>query len=1336
MQRKIVPRTTSEKVPLSYSQWRLWYLDQFQAGMPTYNLSVVNRLKGPLEAETLNRSLNEIIKRHESLRTIFPVMDSEPVQVIQTSLEISLQISDLRALGQEDKEQEARKSIQRVIDEPFNLNTGPLIRARLYRLQKGDHILLVGMHHIISDAWSMRLFYQELDAIYTAFTKGEASPLPEISIQYPDYSIWQQQWLQGDRYKAQLSYWKDILSDAPMLEIPTDFPRPRIRTHHGARHSVTLSNELTNAIKNLGKDLQATSFMVMLSAFSILLYRLSGQMDIVIGMPFAGRNRLETEKLIGFFLNSLVLRVQLSKSSGFSDLVREVRLVALNAFDHKDIPFEKIIEELNPPRDLNRTPFFQIFFNMFDVKSKAPKLGNLKMEPFTIRSSHSLFDLTVYVRNDRGRYRVSFAYNTNLFSEKRISAMVTQYQHLLKQIIADPGREISKYTLVVPGLEKVFPDPTVPLSAEWHGTIHEKITQHAHKSPNHTAIVDKSGEWTYRELDQYSGLIAQQLVRNGVSPGDVVAIYAHRSAALLAAILGIHKAGGVFIILDPVHPPARLLDYIQLTEPVGLLRLEAAGRLPDQLQAELNRVHAFLHHLPSWRPVDLPSEGNKPDPSLSKIQIGPDDPACVVFTSGSSGKPKGILGRHGSLSHFLPWQLTEFNLGPSDRFSMLSGLSHDPLQRDIFTCLWAGATLCIPDPDRFGNPGWLADWIMQQDITFAHVTPPMAQYITTSVNRSTSLDSVKVFFFVGDQLSQNVVASLRTLAPLAECINSYGSTETQRAVGYYRIPPGDPVNLEKYPLMYPVGRGIPDVQLLVLNDSKSLCAVGELGEIHIRSPHLALGYIHDGDQTATRFITNPFTDDLKDRLYGTGDYGRYRPDGNVEFAGRIDKQVKIRGFRIELREIETALIKHPYIKDVVTLLGEKDDGSSNLVTYFISSGQIVPTARELRQFLQASLPNYMIPSSFVPLDRFPLTPNGKINESLLPFPDPALMYSDEMYVTPSTPEEKTIAVIWSEILGVNTVGVYADFYELGGNSLLAIRIVAAVENALGTIVPLSALIQNPTVAGLASAIAGPSVESDLSHLVALRREGSRHPLFCIPPAASTAMRFEKFTHHLGKNQPIYAFEYHGMDGKSEPLTSIPEMAQRYIQDIQKIQTQGPYYLAGMCFGGIVAFEMAQQLLKSGEPVAFLGVLDSNYVPLRRKPPAYYQLTFKKFIYEQILGRQIPIEDLLPRIHRRRDQEEDHLTQRIYRVFTANLYARLKYTSPPYPGLITKFSTDWRVAKQATVRWHKATTLGLEDHIVPGSHVRRTPGDTRMLDEPNVQVVAEKLRECLERATLR
>jgi amino acid adenylation domain-containing protein len=621
---------------------------------------------------------------------------------------------------------------------------------------------------------------------------------------------------------------------------------------------------------------------------------------------------------------------------------------------------------------------------------------------------------------------------------------------------------------VTPTAQKLLPDPTQPLQADWKQSVHSTLSQQAQRSPEHLAVVDQQDRWTYADLEARSNQLAHYLLTNGIQSQDIVAIYAHRSASLVWALLGILKTRAAFVMLDPAYPAERLMQYLQATQPRGFIHLEAAGPLPDTLEVFVERLscscRVLLPRRSTLHITDVLETYSTEDPG---IMIGPDDLAYVAFTSGSTGQPKGVLGRHGPLSHFLPWQAKTFGLSASDRFSMLSGLSHDPLQRDIFTALWVGGTICIPDPDTVTMPGQLAQWMAEQDITFAHLTPPMCQILTETAAADCRLPSLRYTFFVGDRLMQRDVAQLRRLAPRVTCINSYGSTETQRAVGYSLIPPEKDVPSKA---VYPLGQGMPNVQLLILNAERQLAGIGELGEIYVRSPHLAQGYLGDETITQRRFLPNPFMNDAGDRVYKTGDLGRYLPDGSVEYVGRTDRQMKIRGFRIELGEIEAVLGQHPAVQGCVVIAREDTPGEPRLVAYVLPNESPELSMGELRSFLKSKLPEYMVPAAFVVLHALPLTPNGKVNYQALPVPHDLSLDLQNPYTAPRSSVEKQLADIWAKLLGLERVGIHDDFFDLGGHSLLATRVLTRMRQISHVEVPLRAFFEAPTVAAMAAII--------------------------------------------------------------------------------------------------------------------------------------------------------------------------------------------------------------------------------------------------------------------------
>jgi amino acid adenylation domain-containing protein len=1055
--------------PLSFAQQRLWFLDQLEPNRSVYNMPSAFRLKGRLDIPALEQSLNEIVRRHEALRTTFSMVDGEAVQVISPSLVMSVPMLDLSDRFESERENEARRLVHEEALAPFDLSQGPLLRVTLVRLGEQDHVLLLTLHHIVSDGWSMGVLFRELSALYRAYCAGKPSPLPALPIQYVDYAQWQRQRFQSENLVEEIDYWRKQLDGAPrVLELPTDHPRPPIQTYTGARESLFLSTNLSESLRSLGRKQNATLSMTLLAAFSVLLHRHTGENEIVVGSPIAGRNQLEIEGLIGFFLNHLVLRIDLSEDPSFRELLSRVREMAIGAYTHQDLPFERLLEELRPERDSSRTPLFQAYFNMLELEDLRPDLPGITVEPMTRSEPESKFDLTLYIRADKERIRFDLVYNTSIFDRPRMAEMLKQLKHLFSQIIENPETRIERLSMVTADAAPILPNPTSQLNKGWYGAIPDRLAQQARTRPGQLAIVDPWGKWSYKTLDSCSNQLANYLRSGGIQSADIVAIYGHRSAALVCAILGVLKAGAAFLILDPAYPASRVLDCTQQAEPRGWLQLEAAGPLPDP-------VMEFAETLPSMRRLELPRSSAGISEVVGKfpidnpgVSVGPDDLAYVSFTSGSTGHPKGILGRHGPLTHFLPWQEEAFRISASDRFSMLSGLSHDPLQRDVFTPLWAGATICIPDPDIIGTPK-LANWMAEEAITFAHLTPPMLKMLAETAEPGQRISSLRHVFFVGDRLTHGEVERVRRLSPQVTCIASYGATETQRAVGYHVIAPDSDERNHRSRPEYPLGRGMGDTQLLVLNGERQLAGIGEFGEIYVRSCHLARGYLNDAALTAAKFLNNPFTKDNDDRLYKTGDMGRYLPDGNVEFAGRIDNQVKIRGYRIELGEIESVLAHHSGIRETAVATQQDRAGDLQIIAYIVPQ-EVAPTTHDLRDYLKAKLPDYMVPSAFVMIDFLPLTPNGKLDRKALPIADLFHRAQGKTYRAPRTPVEEKMAAIWAEVLRVDKVGMDDNFFDLGGHSLLATQAMSRMRAVFNCDIPLRTLFESPTVGDLAKII--------------------------------------------------------------------------------------------------------------------------------------------------------------------------------------------------------------------------------------------------------------------------
>ena len=1072
------------EAPLSFSQERLWFLERLLPGTATYSLPSFVRLRGPLAPAPLALAFAEIVRRHEALRTRFLERSGVPVQVVDPPGRHPLPLVDLSALPEPELGLESGRLVREEAARPFDLTSGPVLRTTLLRLGIEEHGLLVDVHHIATDGWSQNLLLRELAVLYEAFSSGVPSPLPELPVQYADYAVWQRGRLAGEELERQLAYWRERLGgNPPSLDLPLDRPRPAVQTFRGATVFGVLPRDLSESLARLAQAQGASLFMVLLAGFKLLLHRQSGQDDVLVGTPIAGRLRPEVEDLIGFFLNTLVLRTDLGERPTFRELLSRVRETALSAYAHQDVPFEKLLEELQPERDLSRTPLFQVFFNMLNIPSAELRLpGGLALEPLGGEAGDSKFDLTVYVAEREEGIALHLVYNADLFEAARVEELVRQYRSLLAQAVEQPDAPVDRISLLTPEAVPLLPDPRAPLGEAWHGAVHELFAARAARHPERPALSDPEGAWTYGDLAHAVDGLAARLREAGGEKGDRVAVWAHRSAPVVWAVMGILRAGGAFVMLDPAYPAARIVEMLRLAGPRAFLGIAAAGEPPDE-------VDAWLRETGIWR-LTLPGGGPEGARALSlpetapEVEIGPDDLAYVAFTSGSTGVPKGILGRHGPLSHFIPWQAERFGLDGEDRYSLLSGLAHDPLQRDMFTPLATGASLAAPAPDDLLVPGRLAAWAAREGITVSHLTPALGRVMTEG--ESALILSLRWVLLVGDVLTRLDVDRLRRIAPSVTCVNLYGSTETQRAVAFHMVEKDGAAQV------LPLGRGMPDVQLLVVRpgEEPALAGIGEVGEICVRSPHLAAGYLGDEAGTRERFRTNPFTDDPGDRIYRTGDLGRYRPDGQVTFAGRADHQVKIRGFRIELGEIEAALGRLPGVKEAVVLA--LSEGEDRRLVAFVAG----ETAVDLRQALAAKLPAYMVPSAFVRLERMPVTPNGKVDRRALAVLKDQAEGPGSAFVPPRTPAEQQMAGIWAEVLGLaeDRVGAHDNFFELGGHSLLATRLASRVQAAFGADLPLRALFETPSVAALTAVVLAAAGQGEGRVAPISRRAATEVPL--------------------------------------------------------------------------------------------------------------------------------------------------------------------------------------------------------------------------------------------------
>ncbi|MGZ4792155.1 MAG: non-ribosomal peptide synthetase [Ilumatobacteraceae bacterium] len=1220
----IARRELSRPPVLSYAQERMWFLDQFETDTAALGVRVAVDLRGVLDTTALRRSLDEIFRRHDVLRTVILGDSGQPRPVVLQRCEMPLLLEDA------DGDDAAIASLlAREAARTFDLEHDPPIVVTLIHVTDEHHVLSVVMHHVASDGWSFAVFFRELAALYGAFRDGLPSPLPELAVQYQDYASWQRG-SASDVFDRQLSYWREQLAGPlPAFEIPSDHSRPARHSFAGASVSQNLPPDLVAGLSELCRRNGATLFMGLLAGFDVVVSRHVGQTDTLIGTPIAGRVRPELEPMIGAFLNTLVIRTDLTDGPSFQTLLERVRDTTLSAFDNQDVPFELLLAELQPPRDISRTPLFQIFFNMInlDVGAETLALPGLNAAIVEQPDIGSKFDLTMYITDDGGATRLSLVYNRRLFDHDHMDRLVAQYVRVLEQAVAAPETSIDDFSLVTSLDTSVLPDPTSMLDRRWHGSVPASVRRIAARAPERIAVEDAKHVWSYGLLATQMSRLATWLKLRRIGRGDIVAIWAHRSGSLVLTVAGVLASGSVYVLLDPSYPPARLVQLLRIAKPKVWLAVASAGEAPREVIEALDEL-GVEHRLtvPDFADegafealLDLPAGAAVADAfdTPGDDGIGPDDPACLTFTSGSTGVPKAVVGRHGSLTHFLPWMSEEFEVGEDDRFSMLSGLSHDPIQRDMFWPLWLGATIVIPDPESIASAGWLARWLRDTSVTVAHITPAMGQLMTEgAASRGTTVSSLRVALSIGDVLTRGEVARLRSLAPNVQVVNLYGTTETQRASGYHVVDNEAPEPTETQPReVLPLGKAMPGAQLLVLTSHGQPAAVGEVGEIVMRSPHLALGYLGDEALTATRFRADPFGCSSSDQLYDTGDRGRYRSDGSVEFLGRIDQQVQLRGFRIELGEVQAALRCHESVADAVVVLRDDDPDLPRLVGYVVAEPGHRIDKGELMRSVRSAVPAHMVPADMVEIDRVPLTPNGKVDRRALPAPSVASAAS-AAGGAPQDSLDRVLVDIWERVLGRKHISVHDDFFALGGYSLLATRVFAMIEDRTGKRLPVSVLFEHPTIAELATLIRSDGWQTNWSSLVPIQASGAGQPFFYVAPYMISVLQLAPLGDELGADRPLYGLQPQGLDGRLPAHRTIEEMAAHYIRELKSVQPDGPYALGGHCSGSWVAFEMARQLEAEGDKINALLLVDQGPPGVERPEinPARYMVNRLRFYF--------------------------------------------------------------------------------------------------------------------------
>ncbi|MBD1938351.1 non-ribosomal peptide synthetase [Microcoleus sp. FACHB-68] len=1044
-------------LPTSFAQQRLWFLDQFESGNSFYNLPAAVQLKGQVNIPVLEESFQEIVRRHEVLRTAFTLEDGEPVQVIYPNVDLKLQIVDFTQI--QNPHPQIQTAILEEAQKTFNLAEPPLLRTTLIKLDEQEFILLLNIHHIVSDGWSLGVLVKELAALYEAFLLNKPSPLPELPIQYADFAIWQQENLQGEKLETQLNYWKQQLQDAPLLlELPADKPRSAVQTFRGARQSFVLSKVLTDALKEFSNRENATLFMTLLAAFNALLHRYTERTDILVGSPIANRNKAEIEGLIGFFVNTLILRTKLSENSSFRELLAQVREVTLGAYAHQDLPFEKLVEELKPERSLSHNPLFQVMFLLQNAPMPTLELPGLTLSVLEIDSGTSKFDLTLEMAEKPDGLHGWFEYNTDLFESSTISRMIGHFKNLLERIFANPEQQIFQLPLLTEneqhqllvewvGDEEEINEPTQ------HLCLHHLFEAQVERTPDAIAVVFENQQLTYQELNEKANSLANYLQTLGVKPEVLVGICVERSLEMLVGLLGILKAGGAYVPLDPAYPSERLAFMLEDARvPVLLTQSHLVETLPKHQVAGTGILPITVCLDTQWQANVLASNENP----VSSVAAA--NRAYVIYTSGSTGKPKGVQICHQAVVNFLSSMRVEPGLTAEDTLLSVTTLSFDIAALELFLPLSAGARVVLVSRQVVSDGKLLLETLHQSGATVMQATPATWRLL---LEAGWSGSGQLKILCGGEALPRELANQLT--ARCKELWNLYGPTETTIWSAACKVKPGN--------ASVPIGQPIANTQIYLLSRHLVPVPIGVPGEVYIGGVGLSRGYLNRPDLTAEKFIPNLFSQHSNSRLYKTGDLGRYLPDGTIEYLGRIDNQVKIRGFRIELGEIEAKLLENPAVQEAVVVVREENLGNKRLVAYVVPKAQsIALKSSNLRQDLQRKLPDYMVPATFVMLESLPLTPNGKVDRKALPSPEKTRLEQEKAFTAPHTPVEETLAQIWTQVLGLKQVGIDDNFFELGGDSILSIQVIAKAHQA-GLKLKPKQLFQYQTIAQLA-AVAG------------------------------------------------------------------------------------------------------------------------------------------------------------------------------------------------------------------------------------------------------------------------
>ncbi|MGW0964332.1 amino acid adenylation domain-containing protein, partial [Streptomyces gelaticus] len=1171
----LMPEERPEIIPLSSAQQRLWFLDQMEGPSATYNIPLALRLKGPLDHQTLRLALTDLTTRHEGLRTVFPAHEGTPHQYVLPPAGADLPLITTT-------EEELTERLAEQAGRTFDLAAELPYRAQLLKLGAEDHVLMLVIHHIASDGWSNGPLFRDLATAYEARAEGIAPAWEPLPVQYADYSLWQQRLLERDE-ERRLDHWRGVLAELPEeATLPADRARPAVASNRGRTHAVHCPAELHTALMSLAQDTGTTLFMVAQAAVATLLSRSGAGHDIPLGSPVAGRTDQKLDDLVGFFVNTLVLRTDTSGAPSFRELLTRVRETDLAAWAHQDLPFDRLVEALNPERTTARHPLFQVMLTVGDTSNEAPRLAGLESEFAIPPVSVAKFDLTFAFAENRaadGRpdgLDILIEYTTDLYDARTIEATADRLVRLLTGAVATPDLPLAE-------LELVSPDERAQLR-EWSGAqspapalgLDALFTAQAGRTPHQVALVHEEQQVTYQELDIWSNRLARHLTARGVTPGSIVAIHLERSPQLIAALLAALKAGAGYTLLDPQFPADRLNTVLGQTDPAALI----------------TQAHLTALSTPATL-VDLTAE----IPAISTlpgtpVETGghPESIACVMFTSGSTGVPKGVAASHRALAAtFIGPDYLDF--GPGQTCLQSSPVSWDAFALEVFGPLLHGG-VCVLQPGQHTDPHQIAELVERHRITTLQMSASLFNHMLDE--HPAVFSRIKEAMTAGEAASPAHTAKALADHPHLHLINGYGPAESMGFTTTHTLTGPAPT--------IPIGRPITGKHAYVLDENLRLLPPGVPGELYVAGHGLAHGYIGQPALSAERFVADPHGAPGS-RMYRTGDLARWSQDGALEYFGRADQQIKLRGFRIEPGEIESALLRHPSLAQVAVLIREDRPGDKRLVAYVVPTEDSPLDLAELRRHAVTALPEYMVPATFVPLEALPLTVNGKLDRRALPEPQQADTGGGR---EPRTPAEEVLCGLFADVLGLTSVTIDDHFFQLGGHSLLATRLIGRIRSIWDTRVTIRDLFQYPTPVLLAEHIATNTGGDPMETLLPIRAAsvtGTEAPLFCVHAVSGMSWSYAGLLRHIGGRRPLIGLQAKELTSPSDRPAGIEEMADGYVAEIRSVQAHGPYHLLGWSFGGLVAHAIAARLEEQGEEVALLALLDSYPLPNGFRPPA-------------------------------------------------------------------------------------------------------------------------------------